>query len=786
MTMKFLKIIAPRFSLEEVAELAERHFGLIGQIDLLYSERDQNCRLREDSGQTWTLKIASVEEDPAIIDCQMEVMQHVSAVDPSLPIPRVRHALDGSATVTIAGKDGATHVFYVLTYLPGQLLDDAPVTAEALYAQGAMVARLGRAMRGFFHPAPAMRELLWDVRLLPRLLPHIDKLPDPQRRQQAKGIIEHFATDTLPRLKTLRTQIVHGDVNESNILVDPQDPACVTGIIDFGDIIHGTLVQDVAAIAAERPFGEMPTLDGITEVVRGYNTVTRLESEEANILYDVIVARLLLTPLINSWRASETPDEPGYMHTWTNAVFRVLDSLQEAGTNKATDAIRTACGLSPLGAAGSSSPVEDAPQLNDLVERRKRAMGSKLYVFYDPPLHIVRGEGVWLTDASGRRFLDAYNNVPHVGHCHPQVVEAITHQVRILNTNTRYLGTQVLDYSERLGASLPGDLKVCAFVNSGSEANDIAWRMAKAYTGNCGGLAMEYAYHGITDAIDAFSPSGHYSSDIASHMRTLASPDDYRGPYRRGEPNLAARYAAYADEAIECLQKAGMAPAAFMVDSAFLTNGMPNVPQGYLKAVFAKVRAAGGLCIADEVQSGFGRMGTYMWGHRHHSVTPDIVTIGKPAGNGHPLGVVITRPEIMEAFLRETAFFSTFGGNNVSCAAGLAVLDVIERERLIENAGETGTVLKQGLRALMDRYNVIGDVRGAGLSVCIELVRDQNSLQPARAETDRILNLMRDEGVLVGNEGLHGNIVKIRPPMVFRREHAEIVVNALDRALSQL
>lgn len=784
--MKFLKIIAPRFSLEEVTELAARHFGLSGQIDLLYSERDQNFRLREDCGDAWTLKIASVEEDPAIIDCQIETMRHIESVDPSLPVPRVRPSVGGVPTVTISGPDGAAHVFYALSYLPGQLLDEAPVTAEALSAQGAMVARVGRAMRGLYHPAPAGRELLWDVRLLPRFLSNIDKLPDPDRQRQARGIIEHFAADTLPRLKTLRAQLVHADVNEANMLVDPQDPVRVTGIIDFGDIIHGALVQDVAAIAAERPFGDMTALDGIAEVVRGYNTITKLEPEEADILYDVIVARLLLTPLINAWRATETPDEPGYMHTWTDTVYRVIDSLQETGRNKATAVIRLACGLSPIGAAGGNMPAEDAPQVDDLVERRKRAMGSKLYVFYDPPLHIVRGEGVWLTDASGRRFLDAYNNVPHVGHCHPHVVEAITRQVRTLNTNTRYLGTQVLDYSERLGASLPGDLKVCAFVNSGSEANDIAWRMAKACTGNRGGLTMEYAYHGITDAVDAFSPSGSYSGDIAPHMRTLASPDDYRGPHRRGEPDLAARYAAYADEAIESLQQAGMAPAAFMVDSAFLTNGMPNVPEGYLKAVFAKVRAAGGLCIADEVQSGFGRMGAHMWGHRHHDVTPDIVTIGKPAGNGHPLGVVITTPEIMEAFLRETAFFSTFGGNNVSCAAGLAVLDVIERERLIDNAGETGALLKQGLGALMDRHDVIGDVRGAGLTVCIELVRDRNSLQPARAETDRTLNLMRDEGVLVGNEGLHGNIVKIRPPMVFRREHAEMAVNALDRALSRL
>lgn len=787
--MKFLKIIAPHFTHEEVTELAARHFELRGEIDLLYSERDQNFRLREDNGDTWTLKIASVEEDPAIIDCQIETMAHILAVDPALPVPRVRLSVDGAPTVTIAGADGASHIFYALSYLPGQLLDEAPVTTEALSAQGAIVARLGRAMRGLYHPAPAGRELLWDVRLLPRFLAHADKFPEPERQRQARGIIEHFAADTLPRMKALRSQLVHADINEANMIVDPENPARVTGIIDFGDIIHGTLVQDVATIAAERPFGDMAPLDGIAEVVRGYNAVTRLEPEEADILYDVIVSRLLLTPLINAWRAAETPDQPGYMHTWTDSVFRTMDALQEVGRDKATAAIRRACGLSSSGAedvAAGDIPAGEEAQVDDLIERRMRTMGSKLYVFYDPPLHMVRGEGVWLTDASGRRYLDAYNNVPHVGHCHPHVVEAITRQVRTLNTNTRYLGTQVLEYSERLGASLPGDLKVCAFVNSGSEANDVAWRMARAYTGNRGGLTMEYAYHGITEAIYAFSPSENLSGVLAPHMRTLTSPDDYRGPLRRGEPDLAARYAAHADEAIESLRQAGMEPAAFMIDSAFLTNGAPNVPDGYLKSVFAKVRAAGGLCIADEVQSGFGRMGAHMWGHAHHGVTPDIVTLGKPAGNGHPLGVVITTPDIMEAFLKDAAFFSTFGGNNVSCAAGLAVLDVIERERLIENAGETGAFLKQGLSALMDRHDVIGDVRGTGLTICIELVRDRNSLEPAKAETDRTLNLMRDEGVLVGNEGLHGNIVKIRPPMVFGKEHAEMAVNALDRALSRL
>ncbi|MET1026208.1 MAG: aminotransferase class III-fold pyridoxal phosphate-dependent enzyme, partial [Dongiaceae bacterium] len=401
------------------------------------------------------------------------------------------------------------------------------------------------------------------------------------------------------------------------------------------------------------------------------------------------------------------------------------------------------------------------------------------------------GEGVWLIDAAGRRYLDCYNNVPHVGHCHPQVTAAIIDQVQRLNTNTRYLGEQVVAYSERLTATLEGSgLSVCAFVNSGSEANDIAWRIAKAYTGHTGGLTMEFAYHGITEAIDAFSPANSLSGRIEPHMRCLIAPDPYRGAYRQsgdGDPaDLATLYAADADHAIATLAEAGHRPAAFMVDSAFMTNGVLDVLPGYLDQVFEKVRAAGGLCIADEVQSGFGRMGDVMWGHRHHAVTPDIVTIGKPAGNGHPLGVVITRPEIMSAFLRQSQFFSTFGGNNVSCAAGLAVLDVIEQENLVDNAATTGSYFKRGLRHLQQKHALIGDVRGTGLAIGVELVLDRDSRLPARYQTRRVINLLRADGVLIGSEGLLGNVLKIRPPIVFQREHADIALAALDRALSLL
>jgi 4-aminobutyrate aminotransferase-like enzyme len=403
--------------------------------------------------------------------------------------------------------------------------------------------------------------------------------------------------------------------------------------------------------------------------------------------------------------------------------------------------------------------------------------------FYTQPVHVERGQGVWLYGADGRAYLDAYNNVPTVGHAHPHVVKAVARQTAVLNTNTRYLYRNILDYAERLVSTLPEQLTVCAFVNSGSEANDIAWRMAQFITGQRGALVMENAYHGITDAIKSLSPG--FGATLQPHVQTLLPPNPYRGLYRTGEPDLAARYAADADRAIADLAAAGLRPAAFMLDSAFVSNGSPDVPEGYVTAVVAKVHAAGGLFIADEVQSGFGRMGQ-MWGHAVHGALPDIVTMGKPVGNGFPLGIVATTADILNRFVKEVGLFSTFGGNPVACAAGMAVLDVLEMEELVANAAETGDHLRQGLRDLMARHEIIGDVRGCGLITGVDLVRDRVTKKPARTETLRVLDGMRDRGVLIGDGGEHGNVLKIRPPLVFQREHGDVLVEALDEVLGEV
>ncbi len=319
-------------------------------------------------------------------------------------------------------------------------------------------------------------------------------------------------------------------------------------------------------------------------------------------------------------------------------------------------------------------------------------MGRKTTHFYARPIHFERASGAWLYATDGHRYLDCYNNVPQVGHCHPHVVRAIARQAAALNTNTRYLYSSAIEYADRLTRKLAPHLTACLFVNSGSEANDVAWQMAKLVSGRRGAIVMEDAYHGVTDVIRLFSPC-RPGVTLPDFVKGLVVPDPYRGPYREDDTERVAKYAADADRAIAELAASGHGTAAFMIDSAFCSSGVPDVPDGYLRAVENKIRAAGGLMICDEVQSGFGRMGQW-WGHEHHGVRADIVTMGKPVGNGHPLGVVVTTDEILNQFMNEVRLFSTFGGNTVACAAGNAVLDVIEQEELIEKGRNTGQYMR--------------------------------------------------------------------------------------------
>ncbi|WP_434730243.1 aspartate aminotransferase family protein [Rhizobium binae] len=421
-----------------------------------------------------------------------------------------------------------------------------------------------------------------------------------------------------------------------------------------------------------------------------------------------------------------------------------------------------------------------------LIARRERLLGRNMSLFYDEPVHLVRGEGVWLWDADGRRYLDCYNNVPHVGHCHPRVVEAITRQASTLNTHTRYLHEGILDYVERLTATFDRSLDAAILTCTGSEANDVALRMAQAVTGKTGVIATNHTYHGNTAAVSQLSTRMPPVGGFGGHVRHVPAPDSYRPLGGEGGDAFATAFAAEVEAAIASLQESPHGFSAIIIDPFFANEGFPDLPPGFLDKTVAAVRKAGGLVITDEVQPGFGRTGSDMWGHQRAGIVPDIVTLGKPMANGHPVGGVVANAEVLNAFRKAFRYFNTFGGNPVSCAAAMAVLDVIEDEKLIENARSVGEYTRDAFKRLAQKHPIIGDVRGSGLFMGMEFVLDRATKEPATAEASRIVNEMRERGVLMGKIGIHQCATKIRPPMPFSRDNADLMLSVFDDVLSGL
>ncbi len=420
------------------------------------------------------------------------------------------------------------------------------------------------------------------------------------------------------------------------------------------------------------------------------------------------------------------------------------------------------------------------PVTREMIERRKALLGPAYRLFYDKPLHLVRGEGAWLFDQEDNAYLDAYNNVTSIGHCHPKVVEAIATQAGILATNTRYIHGSILDYAERLLNTMPDEIGHMMFTCTGSDANDLAVRIAQAYTGGLGIVVTETAYHGITQSVSEFSPSLGANVDLGPHVRTVPAPDTYR----QGE-DMAANFAAAVEGAFADLKRHGIKPALFICDGIFASDGVFDGPRGFLKGAVDAAHAAGAVYIADEVQSGFGRTGDALWGFQRHDVVPDLVTMGKPMGNGFPVAGVAVRPALVEEFGRKARYFNTFGGNAVAIAAATAVLDVVESEELIENAREIGAYLQDGLRVRAETHACIGDVRGAGLFLGIEIVSDRDAKTPDASMTSAIVNGLREERVLISACSKTHNVLKIRPPLVFTRENADQFLAAFDRVLAR-
>ena len=420
--------------------------------------------------------------------------------------------------------------------------------------------------------------------------------------------------------------------------------------------------------------------------------------------------------------------------------------------------------------------------MSDLIARRRQLLGPNVSTFYDEPVHMVRGEGVWLWDADGNKYLDCYNNVPHVGHCNPRVVAAITEQAQTLNTHTRYLHDGILNYVERLTATFDAPLDTAIMTCTGSEANDIALRMAEAMTGNRGIIATDATYHGNTTLVSHLSKSNvpEVGFGLGQYLRHVEAPDSYRIDDPDGQ-----HFAAKVQAAIDDLTASGIGFAALIICPLFLNEGFPEQGAGWLQPAAEVAKRAGGLLICDEVQSGFGRCGSHFWAYQKQGVIPDIVCMGKPMGNGHPVAGLVTTTDIMARFRGAFRYFNTFGGNPVSCAAAMAVLDEIEEQKLQQNAQKIGLLAAERLRALAQQFEVIGDVRQAGMVFGAEFVTDRDTKEPASEYADRVVNEMRHRGIILSKLGRHKNTLKIRPPMPFNEDHLDLLMTTLEAVLTE-
>jgi 4-aminobutyrate aminotransferase-like enzyme len=421
--------------------------------------------------------------------------------------------------------------------------------------------------------------------------------------------------------------------------------------------------------------------------------------------------------------------------------------------------------------------------IQENIRRREKSLGPSYRLFYDTPVEVVRAQGVTLFDSQGNEYLDVYNNVPSVGHAHPRVVAAVHEQMQKLNTNTRYVQESILDYSEQLLSTFPAELGHIMFTCTGSEANDLAMRVAKYVTGNQGIIVTSGAYHGLTTEVASFSPSLGTGVPLGANVRVIDAPDALR---YAGQGSLEDHLRDQVRAAIADLQRHGVGVAAFIADSIFSSDGVFAGPAGFLRPIIEEVHAAGGLYVADEVQPGFGRTGEEWWGFQRHGIVPDIVTMGKPMGNGIPISAAVFKPELLVEFGKNIRYFNTFGGNTVAIAAAQAVLDVIREESLMENALKVGEKIQTGLLELGQGLEQVAEVRGSGLFIGVDLVTDQSTLTPDGEAAAYIVNRLREERILISACGAQGNVLKLRPPMPFSMNDADRLIEVMGRVFQEL
>ena len=751
---------APSFADDDIARLVDATYGVTGRVvRALNSERDQVV-LFAGRDRELVVKLSNESESLTNIDLEESAALWALAADPDLPLstPLAVRGADSRHAVVEHATTGSSHVLRAYDRLPGTAsLQGADLDRGTVVEYGATTARTGRALRGFHHPALG-RRLVWHAEERARTHELAVHVADATTHALVESAFAGFEERVAPGWGGLRAQAIHGDVSLDNLLVN--DHGAVTGVLDLGDLTHSTLVWDIAAALSS--LASTLTGDDLFRAFRlfldGYRSVTPLEPEELAVLGDTTALRAAITLCISHWRAAGHPDNATYIQGWDEMSVSLLRQFAELGQAEVTRRL--------------GGPVA-APDTADLARRRAAVFGTALApLSYSRPLHLVSGRGATMTDSDGTTYIDAYNNVPVVGHAHPRVSGRIADQARVLSTNLRYLHPRAIELGERLLATLPAGLgsglDTVLLVNSGSEATDLAWRLAIATTGRTGALVTDFAYHGVTTAATALSPEEWRGDWKPDDVERFAAPGGER-------PDVTSFEAA-----AEKLRTAGHEPGLVIVDTTYTSDGILTPGREYHEALGAAARAAGAFVVADEVQAGFGRTGEHLWSFAGAGLVPDMVALGKPMGNGYPIAALIARSSYVEALGREAEFFSTFAGSPVAAVAGLAVLDVIEDEDLVAHTAAMGELLVRRLRAGTADVPAVKGVRGRGLLVGVDLAGT------SAREMAGVLDRVREQGVLIGTTGPRYDVLKIRPPLVVSADQIERVASVVSDAVRQI
>ncbi len=772
----------PALDRETAARVAREVFAVKGRVEALPSYRDQNFRI----GDAWVLKVAHQEVDRVVLDAEQAAMDHLRERLPDLGFPHV--ALDGEGRPRLAHlpqDNGGGHWVRLCHWVDGTPLSRCPAQDRAgLERIGATVGSVAEALRSFEH-AGARRALSWDLARAPSVVAeHLRHVGDPLARVDIARVLGEYRERYAPLISELDRSVVHNDLNTDNLLVASEMQADqVTGILDFGDLVESVRIAELAIAATYLMLDTSDPLAAVAAVARGYHSVVPLTDLEVELLLPLIRMRLLVSRVMAAM-ASAQREQAAYVHTSQPGVVAALSTLSVLDDHRATGRLFDELGT-------SRRPVL-APQPTGSAEiraARARTLGHALSLSYRTPLHIVRGRGAYLFEANGTAYLDCVNNVAHVGHEHPWVVEALRTQAARLNTNTRYLHGLRPAYAERLLSLFPERFETCYLVCSGSEANELALRMARAASGGHAMVVLQGGYHGNTNSLvglSSYKYDGKGGSGRPDWVEEAPTPDPYRGVLSGGEQQGAGYAALVADAADRASHTRG-ALAGYIAESIMSCAGQIVPPEGFLRQSMAEVQARGGLAISDEVQVGFGRVGEAWWGFELDGALPDIVTLGKPIGNGHPLGAVVTTRVVAEAFANGMEYFNSFGGNPVSCAVGLAVLDVLEQQGLREHALQVGGDLLTQLEDLAERDERVGEARGRGLFLGVELVSDAETRWPHPELAREIAERLRErDHILVSVDGPQENVIKIKPPLAFSSGDAGRLLRALEAALADL